>query len=120
MPYTRKDIHIWASYQGMTVLERMSSDSLVKDRNYQLERLVSERDYFNEMIHKISKGKLNYDTNLLDLIYSQTNINWRGNYKIIEGTSKIKNSWEDWKKEAFEKIVSKKSQQFFLDSGYTL
>ncbi len=120
MPYKRNETHIWASYQGMTVLDRMISDSRVKERNYQLERLVSDRNYFNGMIYKISKGRVNYNSTLLDLIYSQTNINWRDNDEIIEGTSKIKNTWEDWKKEAFKKIVSKKSQQFFIDAGYKL
>ena len=118
--YNKSDIHIWASYQGMTIINRMLSDKRISSRNFQLEELVSNKEYFSNFISKITNNQISFENDHLDLIFSQTKCNWRDNDPIIEGGAHLRKNWDEWKVEAFDKIVSDETKRFFIESGYSL
>lgn len=119
-PYNREDIHIWSSYQGMLILNRMVSDLRPGIRNMRIEQVINERDKFLEVVDYVTHGRIIYEKELLDLIYSWVNRPFRKEAVIREDPEKEYSEWPDWKKEAFNKIVKEETINMFKQHGYSL
>ena len=119
-PYDRKDIHIWSSYQGMIILNRMVSDLRPGIKNVRIEQIASERDKFSEVVDYLTHGTITYEKALLDLIYSSVNTPFRDWDVIRDNPEKEYSEWPDWKKEAFDKIVKEETINMFKQHGYSL
>ncbi|MBF0186374.1 MAG: hypothetical protein HQL50_00440 [Magnetococcales bacterium] len=117
-PYSRSDIEIWASYQGMDILNRMITDANEGVVNYRIEDIVQNRAVFNEIAHYLSHGRLHFDDALLDRIYRDVNTPWRKTGRVVDRPEVLYAAWPDWKKEAFNALLSDEVISMFEGFGY--
>lgn len=119
-PYERQDIDVWASHQGMHILNRMISDTKPGVKNVCLETLVQSPEIFNATVNELTHGRVLFDKPLLERVYAWTGTPFRSNGWVISSAEKERQSWPDWKAEAFEKLVSPAVQAMFQSFGYRL
>ena len=119
-PYTREEPHIWAAYQGMIILNRMISDLRPGVKNVRLEQMIDGKDHFIKAVDYLTHGRITYDESLLDLIYSWVDTPFRQWAVIRDNPEKEYAGWDDWKKEAFGKIVRAETLDLFKKHGYFL
>lgn len=119
-PYTREDVEIWTSYQGMLILNRMVSDLRPNVQNYCLERVVKEPELFNSIASYLTHERVQFDAPLLDLIYSWVHVPFRNGLRrrVLPGEEYA--AWPEWKKDAFQKIVNNETLSMFEQYGYQL
>ena len=120
IPYDRKDVHIWSSYQGMIILNRMVSDLRPGIKNVRIEQIVNERDKFLEVIDYLTHGRITFEKALLELIYSWVHGSFRKQGVIRDDPEKEYASWPSWKKQAFSMIVKEETIDMFRQHGYSL
>lgn len=120
MPYTKDDIEIWTTYQGMWKMNDVAADSKMPIRQIPIERVVTDRGLFCEIIDYITHGRVKYDHRLLDQIYSWIWQPFRGEHNLRVRPDELRAGWPDWKIEAFDKLVSPDAQKSFTDLGYVL
>jgi hypothetical protein len=116
--YTKEDIPVWAAYQGMSQLNNVLSDQVADVRQFTLESIAASRDVFIDLVGYLTKGRCEYPPELLDLVYSFINTPFRGEEKLRMVPAEIYRSWPDWKREAFELIVSRDAVKCFEGFGY--
>ncbi|MBD9362046.1 hypothetical protein [Methylomonas fluvii] len=119
-PYTREDVDIWSSYQGMLILNRMVSDLRSDVRNYCLEDIVKSPDLFNKIVSYLTHGRVQFDSVLMELVYSWVYTPFRGGLPKRILPREEYALWPDWKKYAFKKIVNEEAMQMFEGYGYIL
>jgi len=119
-PYTRDDVEVWSSYQGMLILNRMISDLHLNVKNYCLEDVVQEPELFNNIIGYLTHGRIQFTKPLLDIVYSWVYTPFRDGAKKRVLPHEEYAQWPDWKKEAFEKIVNNEPRSMFEQYGYKL
>lgn len=119
-PYKRDDIRIWASHQGMHILNRMTTDVRPGVRNVQLEHLVASRDVFRDAISYLTHERIVFDDALLDRVYRWVSTPFRPRSRILESASQERDRWPTWKVLAFERLVSSSARAVFEAHGYVL
>lgn len=119
-PYTKDNIKIWTTYQGMWKMNDVAGDAQMPIRQIPIENVVQDRNLFCEIIDYISHGRVKYDTELLDLIYSWVWKPFRGEEKLRVCPAELRANWEDWEIEAFDKLVIPEAKQAFIDLGYKI
>ena len=119
-PYTKKDVVIWTTYQGIWKMNDVAADAKMPIRQVPIENVVRDRNLFCELVHYITHGRVQYDDQLLDLIYSWVWKPFRGEYKLRVCPQELRAGWEDWQVEAFDKLLSPAAKQSFIDLGYAL
>ena len=120
--YKESDVEVWASFQGMTILNRMKSDIKTQDyvKNIPIENVFFSKDEFNKVVHYLSNERLKFDNVILNSVYKMTQYSFREKFKIIENAKELYLGWPKWKKEAYKSIVSDDVNQMFLNYGYML
>jgi len=118
-PYDYKDVHVWAFYQGLIILNRMVSDGRPGVKNIKIEELVSSRDSFVELVKYLTHGEIEYPEELLDTIYPWAFKPFREDIIIRADPVSEYLGWPDWKKEAFAKIVKAEALETFKRHGYS-
>jgi len=118
-PYTYEDVHIWAFYQGLIILNRMISDGRPGVRNIRVEELISNRSAFVELVKYLTHGEIDYPEELLETIYSWVFKPSREDIIIRADPISEYLNWPDWKKEAFAKIVKPEALETFKKHGYS-
>jgi hypothetical protein len=119
-PYTREQIDVWASLQGMHILNRMISDAAPGVHNVRLEKLVEDRDTLNETIGLLTHGRVKFERPLLDLIYGWTQTPFRVGGRVLDDPAKERAAWPEWKVRAFGKLVEPRVRRMFEGFGYDL
>lgn len=119
-PYTRDQVEIWASHQGMHILNRMISDTARGIWRWNLEKLVEDRDAFSEMVGYLTHGRVKFDRALLDTIYSWTMTPFRAGGRVLTDPAAERAAWPAWKEAAWDKLVSTDVRQMFERWGYEL
>ncbi|MBF0421765.1 MAG: hypothetical protein HQL73_02110 [Magnetococcales bacterium] len=119
-PYTKGDVSVWASYQGMHILNRMISDQRIGKLNFRLEQVAQDRDCFQGIIDYLTFNRVRFDSALLDLIYGWVHVPFRGSSEVRFDSDTEYASWPDWKREAFSRIVSQEACDMFRQFGYSL
>jgi len=122
MSYTKDDVEVWSSYQGMNILNRMISDIDIQDivKNITIESISSDKDRFNEFVSYISSNKIKFDSAALELIFDMIKNPFRENSIVIGKPELLRRQWPKWKKDAFEAIVNNETIKMFSDYGYLL
>ena len=113
-------MEVWTTYQGMWKMNDVASDSLMPIRQIPIEKVVTDRNLFQEIVDFISHNRVSYNTDLLDLLYSWVWQPFRGEELIDARPGQLRRSWPDWKIEAFEKLVSPEAKESFESLGYEL
>lgn len=116
--YQREDVEIWAAYQGMVILNRMTSDKLPGVRNVRLESVVGDSAMFARLVDYLTQGAICYDGRLLDLVYSWVDHPWRLGGVIRDNPAEVYKAWPKWKRTAFARLVSSEAIDTFEDHGY--
>lgn len=120
--YTRYDVEVWATFQGMDILNRMVSDLCTQDfiKNITIESISSDREKFNELINYLSRGRVTFDEDLLELIFNMVKTPFRDECSLINQPEALSLDWPKWKKDAFDIIVNDDTIKMFSDYGYLL
>lgn len=116
--YEKKDVEVWASYQGMFLLNNIKRDVLSGVKQAALEDIIKSPVMFCEIVDYLTQGRVAYDDSLLEKIYSWIWTPFRGEEKIRVVANEKYNSWPEWKQEAFHKIVLNDILMFYRDLGY--
>ncbi len=116
--YTEKDIEIWSTYQGMYHLNNIIDDCEADIRHICLEQLVESRQTFLDIVSYLTHGRVTYNDELLDSIYSWVWAPFRGEEKLTINPQAEKENWPDWKLEAFDLLHSKKARECYERFGY--
>lgn len=119
-PYTRKDIPIWASYQGMLILNRMISDKRPRVKNVPIENIVDNPLILQQVVSYLTHDRLLFDSLLLEHIYSWVDTPFRNKGKIRDSPAQEYSEWPEWKKEAFQKIIKPNTLEMFKNYDYEL
>lgn len=119
-PYTRSDVDVWASHQGMHILNRMVSDARSGVKNVRLEEIVRSRDIFSQTVAYLTHGRLVFDAALLDRVYGWVNRPFRSDGRVVHSSADERAAWPDWKAQAFEALVSPQAREMFTSFGYAL
>lgn len=118
--YEKKDVHIWSAYQGMTILNRMISDTHEGVYNITLESLVESSQKFNDLVDYLTRGRVVFNQDHLDRVYSWVYTPWRENSGPLTDPQGLYNKWPEWKREAFHVIVKEETVEMFKNYGYVL
>ena len=116
--YTRSDIEIWATYQGMHHLNNILDDCSANIKHIPLEQLIKSRKVFLDVVNYLTHNRITYDSNLLDTIYSWTWSPFRGEERLVVNPDNEAINWPSWKKEAFELLHSKEARKCYEQFGY--
>lgn len=119
-PYTKDDIKIWTTYQGMWKMNDVAGDAKMSIRQIPIENVVQDRNLFCEIIDYISHGRVKYNNELLDLIYSWVWKPFRGEEQLRVCPAELRVGWEDWEIEAFDRLVTLEAKQAFINLGYKI
>ena len=118
MPYEKSDVHIWSFYQGLVMLNLAARDFDYGVPQYCLEDIASDPDMFKKVVSYLTHDRVEYSDENIDLVYGWLYTPFRGENKVFVTPEDQFASWEDWQKEAFDKIVEKKTIQLFEECGY--
>lgn len=118
--YKKEDIHVWAAYQGMAILNRMITDLNKAVINIPMERIVVDKMLFKKIISILTGDRVEFSGRLVDQVYADVYKPYRGTKNLLEDPLAYYHKWPDWKREAFDAIVKKQTLQMFEDHGYEL
>ena len=118
--YNKSDRKIWASYQGMHIMNRMVSDQNIGVKNITIESIVSSKTIFMSTVDYLSKGRVNYSNNLLDIVFKSVDTPFRKDSYLIEDPYSLRKNWPEWKRDAFSLIVKKDTISMFKNYDYKL
>ena len=96
-PYTKDDVEIWTTYQGMWKMNDVAADIKVPIRQVTIEDVISNRLLFAELIEFLTDGQVTYSEELLNLIYSWIWTPFDGEEKLRIVPSEDRATWPDWK-----------------------
>lgn len=115
--YSKQDVEIWAAYQGMYQLNRHRQD--VDERIYKLslESIVESPQRFNEVVGYLTKHRVEYSAPLLDEVYRWIYRPFRGEHRCRITPNQCYQSWPDWKKTAFQRLVEPETLDFYRQIG---
>jgi hypothetical protein len=120
MPYEKKDVEVWTSYQGMCLLNDIIADARTGITWTRIEDVVGDPETFVRIIQYLTHGRVVYEKSLLTKIYSWV---WRpfrgeGLLRVVPEEEYV--AWPAWKYEAFRRIVKKPAIDLFHQVGYEI
>lgn len=119
--YHFKDVHIWATLQGFEIINRMQSDLRILDKTLRIEDLATDQSRFEDFVRMLTGGRVCYTKELLTEIFTWVDTPFREN-SMAPVTAEVLDSsqWPDWKRHAFDKLVSPEAITLFESLGYEL
>ncbi len=120
MPYKKEDVEVWASYQGMSMLNDIIADVQTDIACEQLENVLGKPERFERIVQYLTHGRIVYEKSLLAKIYSWGWTPFRGEGILRVVPKEEYAAWPDWKREAFYKIVPEGNIDLFRQLGYEL
>ena len=118
--YSKDDINIWASYQGMFLLNNVLGDINATDRHMPIEKIAQDPEVFKGVVEYVSRGKVTFEQPAIDTAYSMKDTFFRGESPIETDPSVLLGGWPGWKIDAFRKIVSREAVDAYISLGYDL
>lgn len=118
--YSKEDIDIWASYQGMFQLNNVLGDIHAVQHHIPIERVADDPETFRNLASYLSRGEVTFDQASLDTAYSMRNTLFRGEAKVECDPDILIQSWPGWKVDAFRKLVSPDAIRAHESFGYNL
>jgi len=116
--YQREDVNIWASHQGMVLLNGVLSDLDATPHHLQVERIVNRTEVFQQAIAILTNNTIQYTSDELDVAYSMLPILFRGEVPTNANPHTLMESWPGWKVDAFRLLVSDRSLDAYKNHGY--
>jgi hypothetical protein len=116
--YEKNDVEIWASYQGMYMLNEHLEDFRSGIPTMPIETITKDPKQFQAIVSYLTKNNCTYSPQMLDQVYSIVNTPFRGEEKINATPSVLYEQWPDWKRAAFHRIVPPAVIKAFESFGY--
>jgi len=116
--YTKDDIEVWASYQGMFQLNNVLGDIAAVSCHLPIEKVANAPDVFKELVTYLSGGKVEFNQEDLDRAYSMRHTLFRGESEVDSDPDQLMEGWPGWKVDAFRKIVSPQAIEAYKSFGY--
>ncbi len=116
--YTKDDIEVWASYQGMFQLNNVLGDIAAVSCHLPIEKVADAPDVFKELVTYLSGGKVEFNQEDLDRAYSMRHTLFRGESEVDSDPDQLMEGWPGWKVDAFRKIVSPQAIEAYKSFGY--
>jgi Sulfotransferase domain len=118
--YSKDDIDIWASYQGMFQLNNVLGDIHAVDKHMPIEKVADDPEIFEELVNYLSHGKIEFEQSTIDVAYAMRDTLFRGESHIETNPDVLIKSWPGWKVDAFRKLVNREAIDTFRSFGYDL
>lgn len=118
--YTKDDIDIWASYQGMFQLNNMLGDIPAVQHHIAIEKIANEPEALRSLATYLTRGEVKFDQASLDSAYSMRHTLFRGETPVECDPDQLMQSWPGWKVDAFRKLVSLEAIRAYQSFGYNL
>ncbi|MCR4303662.1 MAG: sulfotransferase domain-containing protein [Gallionella sp.] len=118
--YSKDDIDIWASYQGMFQLNNVLGDIHAVQRHIAVEKIADEPETFKDLATYLTRGEVTFDQQSMDCAYSMRHTLFRGESPVECDPDRLMQAWPGWKVDAFRKLVSQKAMDAYASFGYDL
>lgn len=118
--YSKDDIEIWASYQGMFQLNNVLGDIHAVQHHIAIEKIADEPETFRDMTSYLSRGEAKFDQASMDKAYSMRHTLFRGESLVECDTNQLMQTWPGWKVDAFRKLVTPEALDVYKSFGYDL
>lgn len=118
--YTKDDIDVWASYQGMFQLNNVLGDIHAVQHHIAIEKIADEPEVFKDLATYLSRGEVTFDQATLDSAYSMRHTLFRGEAPVECDPEQLMQDWPGWKVDAFRKLVSPEAMDVYASFGYDL
>ncbi len=118
--YTKDDIDIWASYQGMFQLNNVLGDIHAVQHHVAIEKIADEPETFRDLATYLSRGEVAFDQASLDSAYSMRHTLFRGEAPVECDPEQLVQGWPGWKVDAFRRLVSPEAMEVYESFGYDL
>lgn len=119
-PYSRDDINIWASHQGMFQLNNILGDLSAINRHVPIERVADDPIEFLKVVDFLGHQQVRFDQADLERAYSMRNTLFRGEEVVECDPVRLLDMWPGWKVDAFRKLVSQEAKAAYASLGYEL
>lgn len=118
--YDREEVSKWASYQGMLSLNGIIGDQVDGVRHCAVEDAFQSDETLNDLVAYLTDGRCRLDKNHLSYADAMRGTLFRGETIMHEAPTSLVETWEDWKYDAFRKLVRPKSCALYRAMGYDL
>ncbi len=118
--YTKDDIDIWASYQGMFQLNNVLGDIHAVQHHIAIEKIADEPETFRNLASYLSRGEVTFDQASIDSAYSMRHTLFQGETPVKCDPKQLIQVWPGWKVDAFRKLVSPEALDVYTSFGYDL
>ncbi len=118
--YDKSEVAVWASFQGMVMLNEIVADVESGLPQMKLEKVATDPNVFQGLVRYLTKERCEFSPELLDLVYGWIDTPFRGEEKLHLVTDELYDQWPDWKKAAFPKLVNPKTLEIYNNLGYRL
>ncbi len=118
--YDKDEAAVWASFQGMVMLNEIIADTESGVPQMKLENVATDPGVFQGLVRYLTKERCEFSPELLDLVYGWIDTPFRGEEKLHLVPDELYDQWPDWKKEAFPKLVNPKTFEIYNGLGYRL
>ncbi len=118
--YSKDDIEIWATYQGMLQLNNVLGDINAIQYHIPIEIVADEPDVFKDLANYLCRNQIVFDQADIDRAYVTRHTLFRGEEEVICDPVQLMASWPGWKVDAFRKLVSRDAMSIYTSFGYDL
>ena len=118
--YTKDDIGIWASYQGMLQLNNVLGDIHAVQRHIAIEKIADQPETFRELAAYLTRGEAVFDQTSMDSAYSMRHTLFRGESPVECDPERLIQGWPGWKVDAFRKLVTPQAMDVYASFGYDM
>lgn len=118
--YTKDDIGVWASYQGMLQLNNVLGDIHAVQRHIAIEKIADQPETFRELAAYLTRGEAVFDQASMDSAYSMRHTLFRGESPVECDPGRLVQGWPGWKVDAFRKLVTPQAMDVYASFGYDM
>ena len=117
-PYEKDDVAVWATYQGMFMLNQHLQDLRSGVPTMSMESIVKDPNQLQVVVSYLTKNRCKFTPELLDKAYEVVDLPFRGEEKINADPKVLYDQWPEWKRIAFRKLVDPVILEAFQSYGY--
>ena len=118
--YEKDEVEVWAAFQGMTQLNNILGDLPAVERHIPVEQLATNPSIFADTVGYLTKGRCVYERSDMDRVFAMTTTLFRGEQPVQTDPQALKESWPEWKVDAFRALLTPQAIEAYQRFGYDL
>ena len=118
--YEREDVSRWSTYQGLLSLNGIIGDQIDSVRQSRIEAAYEDDSHLDEMVDFLTGGRCRLDSTHLAYADDMRDTLFRGESLLHKDPVTLGVHWEDWKIDAFRKLVTQEACKLYRGMGYDL